>query len=132
MDVTDPDQMATGDTANGSTDIGNRRTGGQPGEYYVYVVQLQRPIVQKRKFARENPQHVQGRPCVYVGMTGLTPEIRFENHRTGHRASRLVRHYGKRLRKDLIEGPMLYGKARKRERALAAALRARGWAVWQR
>ena len=132
MDVTDPDQKSTGNTASDRTELGNRRTGGRPGEYYVYVVQLKRPIVQKRKFTRENPQHVQGRPCVYVGMTGLTPEERFENHRTGHRASRFVRRFGKRLRKDLIEGPMSRSEAKQRERALADALRERGWAVWQR
>ena len=101
------------------------------GEYFVYVVQLKRPIVQKGKFARANPQHVQGRPCVYVGMTGLTPEERFRNHLAGKRASRYVRRYGKRLRHELVEGPLSREDAVQRERDLATALRVRGWAVWQ-
>jgi hypothetical protein len=30
-------------------------------------------------------------------MTGLPPEIRFQNHKSGHKAARVVRKFGERL-----------------------------------
>ena len=98
---------------------------------YVYVVDLKRSVMQDGKFAGKNPQYIEGKPCVYVGMTGLTPEERFRNHMRGHRASKYVYRYGKRLREDLSERPISRAKAEERERELAAELRAKGWAVWQ-
>jgi hypothetical protein len=34
---------------------------------------------------------------LYVGLTGLSPEKRFRNHRRGHKAARIVRRHGRRL-----------------------------------
>ena len=99
--------------------------------HHVYIVQLMQPVMQVGRFARANPQYVVGKPCVYVGMTGFTPTQRLRNHLDGHRSSSLIRRHGKRLREDLIEGPMTRERAELRERDLAAELRARGWAVWQ-
>ncbi len=45
-------------------------------------------------------------------MTGLTPEERFENHKTGVKAARVVRKFGVRLvRSDAHLNPMPYVKA---------------------
>jgi len=44
-------------------------------------------------------------PCLYVGMTGLTPEERFANHKAGTKAAAVVKRYGLRLL------PELYGQA---------------------
>ncbi len=52
--------------------------------HHVYVVFLRNPAWK-------------GRTGWYVGMTGLTPEQRFENHKNGIRAARMVRKYGVRL-----------------------------------
>jgi hypothetical protein len=67
-------------------------------------------------------------------MTGLTPGERFANHKSGHRASKYVRDYGKYLRRRLYEkyNPMTRDEAEKMEVGLANQLRAKGHAVWQK
>ena len=42
--------------------------------------------------------------CLSVGVTGLTPEERFERHRLGTQSGRFVRAHGLRLRLDLVDG----------------------------
>ena len=39
----------------------------------------------------ENPKRDPKKPCVYVGMTGLTPGERFANHRAGIKDAALVK-----------------------------------------
>ena len=53
----------------------------------------------------------------YVGMTGLTPEQRFENHKNGIKAASVVEKYGERLVPKLYEhlNPMSYGAAKAME-----------------
>jgi len=69
---------------------------------------------------------------VYVGMTGLTPEERFANHKRGHKASRVVRRHGVRLLPALYEhlNPMSYDEALRAETELAEELRRRGHFVF--
>ena len=43
-----------------------------------------------------NPERDPKKLCVYVGMTGLTPEERFTNHKAGVKCSTFVRRYGLR------------------------------------
>jgi predicted GIY-YIG superfamily endonuclease len=71
-------------------------------------------------------------PCVYVGLTGLSPEARLAEHRRGHRASRHVRRHGVRLRPDLYGhlGVMSYREGQRAERELRRALLARGFCVF--
>ena len=47
----------------------------------VYVIELDPAVLGERRFRERNPNHVEGMPCVYVGMTGLAVEERFANHR---------------------------------------------------
>jgi hypothetical protein len=73
------------------------------------------------------------RPCLYVGQTVVTPEERFAQHRAGHKASRVVRRHGRRLRPDLYEGlPLLASReaALVLEARVAAELRSRGYRVF--
>ena len=37
----------------------------------VYVVELHPDVLYEGKFRKSNPDYVPGKPCVYVGMTGL-------------------------------------------------------------
>ena len=99
----------------------------------VYVVELDKKVLKNAKFAKANPNHKWWKPCVYVGMTGLTPEERFENHKKGYRASKWVRDYGKRLKPRLYKryNPMTRSEAEKMEKELARRLRKRGYAVRQ-
>jgi len=80
-----------------------------------------------------NPARDPSQPCVYVGMTGLTPEKRYENHAAGIRSSSLVHRFARRLRSDLYEGinPMSYREASRMEKVLAKVLRSDGYGVWQ-
>ena len=57
----------------------------QPDHHNVYVVLLDAAVGRIRKVRAENPKRVPKKPCVYVGMTGLTPEERFANHKAASR-----------------------------------------------
>jgi predicted GIY-YIG superfamily endonuclease len=89
------------------------------GHHSVYVVYLRNP-------------EGDGRAGYYVGMTGLTPEQRFENHKTGHKAARVVRRFGERLVPRLYThlNPMTYAEAQRMEVHLAESLRKRGYLVF--
>lgn len=101
--------------------------------YHVYVVELDAAVLERKKFRERNPRYVEGKPCVYVGMTGLTPEQRFRNHKRGYKASRFVRDYGWHLRPDLFPdgSPFTYREAQSVERHVADELRGIGYGVWQ-
>lgn len=100
----------------------------------VYVIELKEEVHQSSRFGKQNPSHVEGSPCYYVGMTGLTPEERFAQHRRGEKANGFARDFGRRLRPDLYErrNPLTWREAVIEEVALARELRAEGCAVWQK
>jgi predicted GIY-YIG superfamily endonuclease len=85
----------------------------------VYVVYLRNP-------------KGDGKAGYYVGMTGLTPEKRFANHKAGIKSASVVRCFGVRLVPVLYEhlNPMPYAKAVRMEAELAASLRKRGFQVF--
>ena len=101
--------------------------------HYVYVVELARGVLYERKFQKANPHYNPEKPCVYVGMTGLTPEVRFARHKAGVKANKYVEKYGTRLLPQLYEvyNPMPYDGARDMEVELAISLRGKGYGVWQ-
>ena len=99
-----------------------------PTRYHVYVIELDEDMSRRRDCAGAD-----GGAPVYVGQSALTPELRFEQHKAGYRASRDVRAHGIRLRPDLSEGWGPYGSRREAEAAeaeLAERLRARGLCVF--
>jgi hypothetical protein len=100
----------------------------------VYVVELDGAVWEEPRFRKANPHCEAGCRCFYVGMTGLSPGERFENHLKGHKGNRLVREYGLRLCPLLYEeyNPLSYIDACEMEAELARILRGRGHAVWQR
>ena len=87
--------------------------------HHVYVVYLRNP-------------KGDGRAGYYVGMTGLTPEERFRNHKNGLKAASVVTRFGERLVPKLYKhlNPMTYEAALKMEAQLAAELRAAGYLVF--
>ena len=99
----------------------------------VYVVLLSPRVLQEAKFRRCNPDYDATKPCVYVGMTGLDPDDRFDKHKAGIRAAKFVTLYGERLLPELYAcyNPMPYDAARDMEVELAIALREKGYGVWQ-
>jgi hypothetical protein len=92
---------------------------GRRSHHSVYVVYLRNP-------------KGDGKAGYYVGMTGLPPEERFQNHRRGVKAARVVRKFGERLVPKLYAhlNPMPYGKAKQMEALLADSLRKRGFVVF--
>src|SRR5437764_12445413 len=97
----------------------SRKSRPSAGHHSVYVVYLRNP-------------KGDGQAGYYVGMTGLTPEQRFENHKDGIKAARVVRKFGVRLVPKLYAhlNPMSYAKAVAMEGMLAESLRKRGYAVY--
>jgi len=87
--------------------------------HHVYVVYLRNP-------------KGDGRAGYYVGMTGLTPEARFKNHKNGIKAAGVVRRFGERLVPKLYAhlNPMTYANALQMEEQLAEDLRAAGYQVF--
>jgi hypothetical protein len=97
--------------------------------HHVYVVLLEDSAGKLLK--RANPRRHPSKPCVYVGMTGLSPEERFANHRKGIKAAGIVRRFGIRLLPELFEhlNPMPFEAAATMEKDLAEDLRRQGYAV---
>ena len=106
---------------------------GKRAHHHVYVVELSRDVLREPKFLRRNPGYLEGRPCVYVGMTGLDPDIRFDKHMAGIQANAYVLRYGQRLLPDLYEAynPLSYKAAVDMEIELGILLREAGFGVWQ-
>src|SRR5262249_56495658 len=87
----------------------------------VYVVELDPAVLKIRRFRARNPNYVKGQSCVYVGMTGLPPGERFQNHKAGVKANWFVQKYGTGLLPDLFVhlNPMPHESAVQMEKDLA-------------
>ena len=108
------------------------RAKGQSAQHYsVYVVLLDPAVGKIGKVLAANPNRNPKEPCVYVGMTGLSPEERFANHKAGIKAASVVRRYGIRLVLELFAhlNPMPYEAAVQMEKDLAEDLRSGGYTV---
>ena len=101
--------------------------------HHVYVVLLSKDVLYDARFRRCNPDYDPTKPCVYVGMTGLDPDSRFDKHKAGIRSNKFVKEYGLKLVPELYEcyNPMPYEAAREMEVELAIGLREAGFGVWQ-
>ncbi len=97
----------------------------------VYVVLLDSKAAREPGVLQANPRRDPAKPCVYVGMTGLKPEERFQNHKSGVKAAKIVKQYGVRLLPELYAcfNPMPYHAALEMEKDLAEDLRAQGYTV---
>jgi len=104
----------------------------QPEQHHnVYVVLLDPKVGRVRTVRVANPDREPKKPCVYVGMTGLTPEERFASHKAGIKDAPLVKRYGIRLLPELYEhlNPMPFDAAVQMEKDLAEDLRRGGYTV---
>jgi hypothetical protein len=101
--------------------------------HHVYVVELSDRVWNEAAFRKANPDYAHRKPMVYVGMTGLDPDLRFDRHKAGIQANRFVQAYGLRLLPTLyaVYNPMPYEAAREMEVELAIGLREDGYGVWQ-
>ena len=102
-------------------------------EFYVYVIGLDKEVLNNKKFLERNPNYVEGKPCVYVGQSARPPEERYAQHREGYKANRFARDFGRYLKPRLFEGinPLSSREeAEAEEEVLALKLQKRGYAVW--
>jgi hypothetical protein len=97
----------------------------------VYVILLDPAVLRHSSVLRLNPERDPAKPCLYVGMTGLPIEERFENHKAGYKAAWVVEKYGVQLLPELFAhlNPMPYEAAAQMEIELAEELRAAGYTV---
>lgn len=109
----------------------HRGPGSSANHHCVYVVLLGTVVGRWRKVQAANPARDPQKPCVYVGLTGLTPEARFANHRRGTKDASVVKRYGIRLLPELYAhlNPMPYAAALQMEMDLAEDLRRAGYTV---
>ena len=97
----------------------------------VYVILLDPAVLKHRSVRYQNPNRDPSKPCVYVGMTGLPVEHRFENHKHGYKSAWVVKKYGMRLLPELYAhlNPMPFEAAVQMELELAEDLRIGGYTV---
>ena len=115
--------------------------------YCVYVIELNKKVLDKKKFLKENPNYIEGKPCVYVGYSSRTPEIRLNQHLNGQRNkkgyrlfNRYAHNYGETLRpndykylnKFMKKAMISKDAAMSLEVKKAESLRRKGYAVWQK
>lgn len=100
----------------------------------VYVIELDKAVLKDPKFVKVNPDYDPEKACYYVGLTGLSPEERFEKHKENYKSNKFVQNYGLRLCPHLYEeyNPLSFEDAQEMETTLAEMLRAKGHAVWQK
>lgn len=103
-----------------------RRSRRDAARYFVYVIELRKPLLRRTRAAT--------RPSVYVGSSALPPAARFKHHKTGALGtSRHVRRHGVRLLPRFYER---YNPLRSRqeaqdaEKAIRAQLEAKGFRVY--
>jgi hypothetical protein len=94
------------------------------------VILLDPAVLRHPAILRSNPNRDPAKPSVYVGMTGLAVEDRFEN-KNGVKSAWVVEKYGVRLMPELYEylNPMPFEAAAQMEKDLAEDLRAEGYTV---
>jgi predicted GIY-YIG superfamily endonuclease len=97
----------------------------------VYVILLNDAVAKHPSILRLNLKRDPLRPCVYVGMTGIPVDRRFENHKNGYKSAWVVRRYGVRLMPELYQhlNPMPFEAAVQMETDLAEDLRTAGYTV---
>ena len=103
----------------------------KPFHHSVYVIRLSDAVAKHPSILRLNPKRDPLKPCVYVGMTGIPVDHRFENHKNGYKSAWVVRKYGVQLMRELYEhlNPMPFEAAVEMETELAEDLRAAGYTV---
>src|SRR6266487_480369 len=93
-------------------DSSDARPGAPPRRYYVYVIELDDTVGDRR-----DPKH----PSVYVGQSAVPPAERFRQHKEGYRSSRHVRKHGKHLRPGLYRTSTQWPRARRPSRWSASS-----------
>jgi len=101
--------------------------------YYVYVVELDKKVLNLKKFRSKIPFYIKSSGCVYIGQSIRTPCLRFERYKEGYKSNSYARRYGIKLLPDLYDryNPIPTIKdAANIEKMLGERLRLNGIGVW--
>lgn len=98
----------------------------------IYVIELSKAVLELKKFRLKNPDYVESMPCVYVGLTGKSPQERFNQHKAGYKSSSIVKRFGLYLRPRQYQNhnPMTFYETSVMEFEKARRLRKKCWGVW--
>ena len=99
----------------------------------VYAILLDPAVAKESAFVKKNPKWTPDKPAFYIGMTSLSVEERFEEHRTGSKnPSRIAHEYGRDLRMDVVTDRRVVRRkwAMENENRLVRNLRAQGFGAW--
>jgi predicted GIY-YIG superfamily endonuclease len=96
--------------ADAARSLSATTSGSSRASHSVYVILLHNP-------ARADPWGL------YVGQTSRDPDLRFDQHKAGYKASRAVKRFGVRLIPELVDhlNPLRRWEALELEAALADA-----------
>jgi hypothetical protein len=102
-------------------------------QHHVYVIELDKEVLQFDDFMLANPKYKEGMPCLFVGETRHSPKKRFNYHLVGYKSHEYIRRYARRLAPEYYASldPVNADQAKEVENHLAAKLRRMGYAVWQ-
>ena len=105
----------------------------QVSQHHVYVIELDKEVLQFDDFLIANPGYKDGMPCLFVGETRHSPKKRFNYHLVGYKSHEYIRRYARRLAPECYASlnPVNANQAKEIENHLAAKLRNMGYAVWQ-
>ena len=101
--------------------------------YFVYVIELDKEVMNSKKFRIKNPNMNPKKICYYVGQSAHEPQIRFKQHKAGYKSNSFARRFGIRLiqRKYKKFNPIATRKkAEIIEQKLTNKLRKKGHGVW--
>jgi len=101
--------------------------------YNVYVIKLNKNVLNSKKFRVKNPNMNTRKACYYIGQTCHDPKTRFKQHKYGIKSNSFVKRYGLKLvpRKFKKYNPIKKRKdAEKIELFLTEKLRKKGHGVW--
>ena len=65
--------------------------------YNVYVIKLDKKVLNSKKFREKNPNMKNRKACYYIGQTSHDPETRFKQHKTGYKSNHFAKKYGIKL-----------------------------------
>lgn len=100
---------------------------------HIYVIRLKTEVLEKPRFVEANPDYRAGKPCYYVGSSCHEPQVRFEQHKAGKKASKIVKDFGAYV----VKSKCFVVETRDRraaeavEHEYAEELRGKGYGVWQ-
>ena len=101
--------------------------------YNVYVIELEKEVMNSKKFRQKNPNLNPRKTCFYVGQSIHDPEKRFQQHKEGYKANRFAKKYGLRLEPRIFSkfNPISKRKeAEYLEQWITDKLREKGHGVW--